>query len=150
MGARIASLAASEDPSDRRRAVIGTAGIATLGALLVAFTFAPYWTTYPRESAGQWGFGQAAAMQLVRDRVPVGDTVCIDTATISYWTYEQFIAWYLPGRPGVVERWDGEGCTQPGAWILAREETEVPPGLREEARLGPDESAHPIVLWRVP
>ena len=47
---------------------------------------------YPRESAGQWGFGQAAAMQLVRDRVPVGETVCVDTATISYWTYEQFIA----------------------------------------------------------
>ena len=150
VGARIASLAVSKDRTDRGRAALGTAGLATIGALLVAFTFAPYWVRYPQESAGQWGFGQAAAMQLVRDRVPVGETVCIDTATISYWTYEQFIAWYLPDRPGVVERWDGEGCDRPGAWILAREETEVPDGLEEVARVGPPDAAHEAILWRVP
>ena len=64
----------------------------------------------------------------------------------------QASAWYLPHRrASVVERIDGSpACAEPGAYLLARVETEVPAGLDEVARIGPPESAFGAVLWRVP
>jgi hypothetical protein len=131
---------------------VGAAGIAVLGGVLIQATFEPYFTRYPVTSAGAWGIGTSAAMSLVRDTVPDGTTVCIDTATSSYWTFPQFVAWYLPGRGGsVVERVDGSArCAQPGAYLLARAETKVPAGVVQVARLGPPVSAVETVLWRVP
>ena len=151
VGARVATLAVSPDRADRVRAVAGATGLTALALLLVQATFVPYFTRYPAESAGAWGLGTGEAMALVRDRVPPGATVCVDTAANSYWTYPQFIAWYLPDRgASVLERLTDERCTRPGAYLLARAETEVPSGLTEVARLGPPASALEIVLWQVP
>jgi 4-amino-4-deoxy-L-arabinose transferase-like glycosyltransferase len=152
LGARIVALAASATGTDRVRGFAGAAGIALLGGVLVQATFEPYFTRYPVASAAAWGLGTSAAMGLVRDTVPDGTTVCIDTATSSYWTFPQFVAWYLPGRGGsIVERVDGaERCAEPGAYLLARSETKVPADVVEVARLAPPASAVEIVLWRVP
>lgn len=151
VGARVALLAMSVDRTDRLRGVVGTIGIAGLGLLLVQATFEPYFTRYPVQSAGAWGLGTAEAMGLVRDRVPPGGTVCVDTATTSYWTYPHFIAWYLPDIDAtVLERLTDERCARPGTYLLARAETEVPPGLTVVARLGAPASALEIVLWQVP
>ena len=90
--------------------------MALLAGIVVQATFEPYFTRYPVVSAGVWGLGTSEAMGLVRDHVPPGETVCVDTATISYWTYPQFIAWYLPGRgTTVLERLTDERCSRPGA-----------------------------------
>jgi hypothetical protein len=150
LGARVVSLVTARDRSDRARGYVGLAGLAAAVAVVLQLTFEPYFTTYPVASAGVWGKGTDAAMALVRERVPDGEPVCIDTAAFSYWTYPQFVAWYLPGRRGVIERWDGEGCDRPGTWVLARGDTPVPPGLTEVARLDPAVTAHEVILWRVP
>ena len=130
VGVQVEALGTAPDQMDRVRAYVGAAGVLTLGAILVQATFLPYFTRYPVESAGVWGQGTAEAMALVRERVPPGTTVCIDTAVFSYYTFPHFIAWYLPDRRAdVVERVMEEPCTRPGSYLLARAETEVPDGV---------------------
>jgi hypothetical protein len=151
LGARVVGLATAPDRSHRVRAYGGVSGFLVLGALLLQATFTPYFTRYPEISAGVWGKGTAEAMALVRERVPDGTTVCIDTAVFSYYTFPHFLAWYLPDRrASVVERVLEEPCSRPGSYVLARLETEVPPGLTEVARLGPPASTFEAVLWQMP
>ena len=151
VGARVVALAMSEDRTDRVRAYVSVTGMTFLAALLVQATFEPYFTRYPVESAGVWGQGTVEAMDLVREQVPPGTTVCIDTAVFSYYTFPHFVAWYLPDRrDSVVERVMEEPCTRPGSYLLARAETEVPAGVEAVARLGPPESTFEAVLWRMP
>jgi 4-amino-4-deoxy-L-arabinose transferase-like glycosyltransferase len=130
--------------------------VAALGVAVVVLVELSIWINgyfggaYVRRSANWWGYGTAAAFQLIKDDVPSGGTVCIATNDISGFTYPHQIAYYLPSTPDVViESLDDERCSTSGTYILSRTDRELAKGTATVATV-PDIRGEPFfVLSRV-
>ena len=89
-------------------------------------------------------------MGLVRDDVPDGSIVCIDPAATSYWTFPQFVAWYLPAKAvTVVEGVDDPRCAGPGAYLLGHPDAKVSQPAVVVAAVDDAGGAPAFVLWRI-
>jgi 4-amino-4-deoxy-L-arabinose transferase-like glycosyltransferase len=85
-----------------------------------------YYRDYPAASAGAWYYGTGEALALAREAVPAGARLCIETPSISYWTFPQYVAWYLGGvRFTVTEGTSDPACSSPGAYLLVHMDTTV-------------------------
>lgn len=136
----------------RLRAVlpIVATGLAAAFVVSLAVSYAFYFTDYPRISGGAWRVGTAAGMDLVRDRVPPGSLVCIDPAATSYWTFPQFVAWYLPSSSSrVVEGLGDPRCAAEGSYVLGHADASVPTPASIVAQVTDAAGAPNFVLWRV-
>lgn len=136
----------------RRRAIRTaiTLGVATVFLVGTASTYSFYFVDYPRVSAASWRVGTAAAMGLLREAMPQGGVACIDPAATSYWTFPQFVAWYLPSPAfSVVEGVDDARCSEAGTVILGRSDTKVSPAASAIGNVTDAEATIQFVIWRV-
>ena len=128
---------------------------AGLAALLVVIqlggTYDAYFGRYPAASASAWRVGTAAAMTMVRDGVPAGGTACLDTAALSYWTFPQFVAWFLP-QPAftVVEGVSDARCSVAGAYLFGHQSAKVPATALLVASSPGADAGSVFLLWTIP
>jgi 4-amino-4-deoxy-L-arabinose transferase-like glycosyltransferase len=120
---------------------------------LIVFAAAPayrfYFTDYPRVSAGAWHAGTAAALGLVRNDVPANSTVCLETPTISYWTFPQHVAWYLGGTNlSIVEGTSDARCARSGTWGLGSPDSKRPAAAQVVAQVPQSGDRPTFILWR--
>ena len=86
-----------------------------------------YYRDYPAASAGAWYYGTGEALTLARADVPAGARLCIETPSISYWTFPQYVAWYLGDVPfAVTEGTSDPRCGSSGAYLLVHMDTAIP------------------------
>jgi hypothetical protein len=124
------------------------ASVVVVAQLLSAYTF--YFTDYPRISAGSWRVGAGAAMSLARDGTDPGGLLCIDPGALSYWTFPQFVAWYLPDASfTVVEGLDDTRCGVPGSLELGHPDAKVSATAVEIGEVVDANGNREFVLWRV-
>ncbi len=110
-----------------------------------------YFERYPNVSASAWRVGTGAALGVIRDRVPAGATACLDTRALSYYTFPQFVAWYLQSVPfTVVEGLSDRRCRQPGAYLFGHPGAKVPAGLEVIVQMPGADAGAAFILWRVP
>lgn len=124
--------------------------VAVLLSFEAATAYRFYFTDYPAISADAWRVGTGAAMGLVRDDVVAGGLVCIDTAATSYWTFPQFVTWYLASRDfAVVEGINDARCAKAGAYVMGRPDAKIPGSASVIASVSGANGSPSFVLWRI-
>jgi 4-amino-4-deoxy-L-arabinose transferase-like glycosyltransferase len=106
----------------------------TLAAVVVAIALQEtmsaalfYYRDYPAASASAWYYGTGEALTLAREDIPAGARLCIETPSVSYWTFPQYVAWYLGNVPfAVTEGTSDPKCASSGAYLLVHMDTDVP------------------------
>lgn len=145
--------------------VAAAAALALVLAAQMVVSYSFYFNDYPVISMVAWHYGEAASLAMVRDTVPAGGVACLDPGALSYWTFPQLVAWYLPSSPfTVVEGLNDPRCSRAGAYLLAhpnepdgRREPVPPPQVAAALKLpvgaasvaSVPGSGSPFILWRI-
>jgi 4-amino-4-deoxy-L-arabinose transferase-like glycosyltransferase len=135
------------------RRSIRVVAAATVGVVLAAqmvVTYSFYFNEYPILSRGAWRFGEASSLAMVRDGVPAGGIACLDPAALSYWTFPQIVAWYLPNPTfTIIEGLEDPRCATTGSYLLAHPDAKLPAGATTVGSVAGADPGSPFVLWRI-